>query len=450
MTDFVPIQHYQPKISQIQLFNHVLQNFDEGKGFRDWVFLDPGNGSPRQTYVVEGGCHRRATDTDIKRDVNDWLEKLDSQSHLYKLSSKARSSLTEYIILNSKRSAPMQSVRNIGWASEPGKFFNRLPWDMIEIHGDPLTHIKEHCPTFQEILERFTSPNQVPAFVAWIGSIMGDTQDRTQRGCILYGDGRNGKSSILRMLGSAFGSAMRNKECYKPGKQSSFYTDGIESARIICYAEVDDSGMYNDPFIKGVIGSDPIEVNRKGIPQFVVTPSCKVICATNKLPQIKNREAERRRWVFCDIAAYTGKNNPNYQEILNAEAQHIISAATRLYQSGDALIGSDIKVDGEALADVTDVTEANIGAFVDRFFELAPPEGEAWRTGWFLRSEDIANVISGGRHKISRFDVITHIRHRLGINSDIVRIDGKVFRAYKNIRIKQLGLPSCMPAEFGE
>ena len=128
----------------------------------------------------------------------------------------------------------------------------------------------------------------------------------------------------------------------------------------------------------------------------------------------------------------------------------MISAATRLYQSGQYMIGSDIQVDAEALSEVTDISEANVGAFVERFFELAPMGGEAWRGGWYLRSEDVANVISSGRHKISRSEVMGYIKHRLGINSEVVFINGKTIRCYKNIKVRTIGIPGCGPAEFGE
>ena len=112
MTDFVPIQYFQPKIAQIQLFNHVLQNFDAGKGFRNWVFMDPCDGIERQIYVIEDGCYKRSTPGEIRRDVNNWLEKLDPQSHLYKMGSRTRTSLTDYIVLNSTRTDKLNTVKN--------------------------------------------------------------------------------------------------------------------------------------------------------------------------------------------------------------------------------------------------------------------------------------------------------------------------------------------------
>jgi hypothetical protein len=94
------------------------------------------------------------------------------------------------------------------------------------------------------------------------------------------------------------------------GKGDKFATDGMERARIIAFADVNDKDLFVDALVKGMIGGDSIEINAKSVRQFQSRPKAKMIACTNVMPNIRDNIAEKRRWIFCSVAGFDGITDP--------------------------------------------------------------------------------------------------------------------------------------------
>ena len=396
---------------------------------RKWYFLDNGEGERVPHVLDKDNTLKRKVVDELFRDVSDYCKHCDIGSVFYHWNAKTIREATQFIVQKSTQILNYDDIQILCWKSDTDMAFHRMKFDRIDV-VEPWEHVKANCPVFSEFLSRFVNQQQARSFLAFVGSILGDKKNKTQRGLILFGEGRNGKSTFLRMLDDSIGDACRYKECSKEGKTHAFQSDGIERARVLIYADVEDKNLFSDPMTKGIIGSDKMEINRKKICQFVVKPRAKVIACTNKMPNIRDSIAETRRWVFCEIDQYVGVADPDYQEKFNAESRDVLSACAAAYESTNYMTGSDIKVDNEAMAEVTAMADAAVEYFVKKFFIL----GDDHR----FASSELAPLLAGSKARLSAERVTRYMRKNMKLSTSMtIKIAGVPVRGYKGAKLNE-------------
>ncbi len=390
---------------------------------RKWYFVDDGTGARIPHVLADDNTIRRKVPAELCRDIAEYCQYSDPASVQYKWSFTKLMAVTDFVIANSRSVISYDSVKIIAWKSDPDVAFHRLPFDRCDVGEDPLATIMHKAPIFWEFLSRFKFERQAVAYCQWLGSVICDLDNKIHRGVILYGEGRNGKSTQLRFLDHILGESVRYKNC---GDKTDFKTDGIENCRIVAYADVGNTSIFTDATTKGLIGGDKIEINRKGVPQFQVRPRAKVIACTNKIPKIRDSIAETRRWIYCDIDGFEGETDPEYQAKCNAEAEIVVGCCAAMFDARRS--GADIDTDPEALEEVISMTQAGVEYFCKRNFE---PDKDG-----FVRNCDIAALI--GKQSKRRFDhqtVGTFLRKKYKCQSATRRIDKEVFRGQSGIRL---------------
>lgn len=394
---------------------NVVDNWTDGVEEQlehQWVFVETSRGK-RVPHIVTNNRTLQEMDVSVlAREISVYIKSLDPLASQRKWSTRTIGDCANFIVMSSRITLKLESVARIAWLDEPVWTFARLPFNRAMVVGDPVATMVDACPVFSEFISRFDSTKQAIAFCAWVGSLILDRENKIHRGVILYGEGRNGKSTFLNFLRRLFDSSMIYKNC---GTKDSFKTDGMERARILAFADVNNRDLFVDALIKGLIGGDNIEINAKKERQFQSRPLAKVIACTNMMPNIKDNVAEKRRWVFCSVAAFAGQSDAMYQQKLDSESELVMACCCEIFEQN--IQGNDFPVDEECLAVVTDSAEFDVSYFCDLHFvrdkDAAP-----------FPSRNIAALRTVTKSKLSHERIIKYLIKHYGATCGLKRIFG--------------------------
>ncbi len=246
--------------------------------------------------------------------------------------------------------------------STPGLAFHRLPFDA------PPEFPKAEPVRFEEFLSRCSQPE---ALCAFIGSLFFPDADRQQY-LYLYGEGNDGKGSLLRMLFSLLGSSAAALQ--PKGKDDRFWNMKVYGKRLVMFPDCDDMKFFSGPDFKSLTGNDPIYFEEKGRMGFSDIPTCKIIAASNHKPNITSQRSDLRRLIFVEVKPVSeGSLLPNYDRMMLDEAETIVRTCKASYlracpENGTIACFTANEVAFEAEGDY-------LGLF-DKYFEAADPELE--------------------------------------------------------------------------
>jgi hypothetical protein len=205
--------------------------------------------------------------------------------------------------------------------STPGLAFRRLPFDA------PPEFVDEACPRFQEFLSRCSQPVAVAAF---LGSLFYPDADRQQY-LYFYGEGQDGKGSLLRMLYRLLGSACQSLQPKKGDDR--FWNMKTYGKRLVMFPDCDDFRFFASPEFKSLTGNDPIFFEEKGRSGFTDIPMCKLIAASNHRPNISSQKSDLRRLIYVEVAPVVEMDLvPNYEDLLFAEAEAIVRVCKATFE----------------------------------------------------------------------------------------------------------------------
>jgi putative DNA primase/helicase len=168
--------------------------------------------------------------------------------------------------------------------------------------ADLLTKIVEipyqseaQCSRFERFLcEVFSNDEELVAFVQRaIGySLTGDTSE--QCFLILYGNGANGKSTVLRVIGELLGdyATVASTETFVSRRHQGPSNDlaRLHGARFVSAVETTEGAALNEGFVKAVTGGDRILARYLFCEHFVFVPQFKLLLAVNHKPQIRGTD----------------------------------------------------------------------------------------------------------------------------------------------------------------
>lgn len=203
--------------------------------------------------------------------------------------------------------------------SEPGLAFHRLPFDIEDVENPVM-------PVFEELLGRASSPD---ALCAFIGSIFSPKADRQQY-LWIYGAGENGKSSLMRFLGSLLGPAYHADEVEM--SRDKYWTSAFVGRRLVAFPDCNSPCFPRSARFKGLTGSDAIRIEGKYDKAFSTTLDCKFMFLSNEELIISGEKADTRRAIYVKLAPISGRPDPKYDEKLLGEAKSIIAHCLAVYK----------------------------------------------------------------------------------------------------------------------
>lgn len=175
-------------------------------------------------------------------------------------------------------------------------------------------------------------------------AITGETKEQIM--FIWNGDGSNGKGvlmNLLRKMFKDFCGSLSQDSLLKKKEATSINPTVAEALtkRIAFLSEFNRNAQLDTALVKSLTGQDDVQVRELYKNHVTMNPNCKIIAATNFLPQIDWTDyAMRRRVVIIPFnAIFAGKNcDPNLESKLLEEQEGIfkllVDQAKRYYQEG--------------------------------------------------------------------------------------------------------------------
>ncbi|MBS0950230.1 hypothetical protein JK159_07625 [Weissella minor] len=148
--------------------------------------------------------------------------------------------------------------------------------------------------------------DEVQTLSEWFGYMFFNDMATMNNIVFVQGTGGNGKSTLLRVLASAFGQYASGYSISQlSGHEGDRYLDDLATKQANIIAESDPYITENGlNLIKLLTGGDPIGANPKGKKAYTFTNTAKFIVSANyNLPTIENEPEFRRRFVLLNASA---------------------------------------------------------------------------------------------------------------------------------------------------
>jgi hypothetical protein len=261
-----------------------------------------------------------------------------------------------------------------------------LAWHLLDIDTDPdredlngistgiseaeefsLAFLKEHCPHWHEQLTRMTSRL---GFLAYIGSVL-DLSAKPQQYLWLYGDGQDGKSSILKVLKKIFGSTAIATDWQD--RPNNFFTSRLESRRLLLVDEEPDGTCVQSDLWRRLTGADTIMIEPKGQHAYEIENNMLIIVGSNNRPSTKARKSDLRRLIISELTSFDRPKDAKFDDLLLEEIGPFLSLCQRLWREfkGKAELAP---VDDEMTRTNLDEVYAPIADFVRSNFNIFASE----------------------------------------------------------------------------
>lgn len=150
---------------------------------------------------------------------------------------------------------------------------------------------------FQLFLDQ-TSPVEQQSIIMWIGSLLDSTSNRRQY-LHLYGDGAEGKSTLIEALNIAFAGQTVGVTARQ--LQSAHFGPELEGKRLYIFSDENNSTFFSSGAFKSLTGDNNMTVNPKGQPVRTIRLIGKAVVCSNNEAQIEDNHADKTRIISVKL-----------------------------------------------------------------------------------------------------------------------------------------------------
>ncbi|NOP83145.1 hypothetical protein HNV23_27140 [Bacillus paranthracis] len=152
-----------------------------------------------------------------------------------------------------------------------------------------------------EFLGNVLDPQEVQFVFEWIGYCMIKGYD-IQKFVFLYGDGDNGKSTLINLISLILGQNNVSSVSLRSLQTERFSRVQLYNKLFNSVADISDDFYDSSDFIKALTGDDSIMVEYKGRDGFMMRNFAKLMFSCNKLPSFKdNTNGLNRRVIILPM-----------------------------------------------------------------------------------------------------------------------------------------------------
>ena len=193
------------------------------------------------------------------------------------------------------------------------------------------------CPNFLATLDRFVPDRETQVFLqTHFGSMLSGFIGHLFLP-ILFGDGSNGKSTIVNAImfsiGEDFAMSLDPAIVTSDGSKweksdQSYHLAALNGKRMLVLNELQEASGLRAPMMKRLISSDPIAARRPYEMPINFKPSHKAIMLTNHLPKIQSHDSgtsRRLALVKFDVQIAENQDNKAYGKVLESESSGIFN-----------------------------------------------------------------------------------------------------------------------------
>lgn len=247
---------------------------------------------------------------------------------------------------------------------------------------------------------RFLSPVlNANALCAYIGSFFYENSS-LQQYLWLYGEGMNGKSTILRFIERLLGQSYWVDQ---PDSLLSnrFGTSSLLGKRVCAFPDCNDQKFVTSSGFKSLTGADDVRIERKNKMPFKAKLTTKFIISSNEKPMISGQKADIRRIIFCQLPEIHERDiRADFEDCLWKERAGFIEHCMCMYEELSDQLGR-VRCSTEAVEKIAEENSQDdiFELYCARVFEIDEHKKGA---GW----------VSAGEFKV--------ILENLGIKSNIM------------------------------
>lgn len=208
------------------------------------------------------------------------------------------------------RVTKVDAIRSFEFADGKNYVTHRIPFTHDPTRQFGLLDIddkttQERFP-YIEFLSRCSSPKQLNAF---IGSIFCD-ESYLQQYVILWGNGGDGKGTLIRSLGKLLDQAFHvdNFEF-----MNQFWTSSFIGKRLIVFPDNNNQKVMQSGLFKQLTGGDDIRMEIKNGETFTQKLNAKFLVTSNFAPILKMDKADQRRAIVIHVDPVKGDMSPSYE-----------------------------------------------------------------------------------------------------------------------------------------
>ena len=188
-----------------------------------------------------------------------------------------------------------------------------IEFDRIPVTYDPIAYNSNVDKLLNRVF--LTDREVMDLFEEMLGSCLIKTA-RYQKAFMLFGNGSNGKSTILNMIKKMLG--INNYACIELDKLcDKFNTAELEHKLANIGDDVNNTTIKDSGTLKKLFSGDSLLVQRKGERPFTLAPYATNIFSANELPRSFDKTLGfYRRWCFIGFNAKFSKNDEDYDPLI--------------------------------------------------------------------------------------------------------------------------------------
>jgi len=144
------------------------------------------------------------------------------------------------------------------------------------------------CPLWERTLREIfpsqgATDHRIEVLQEFIGYSLMPSYHRFEAFSIFFGDGRNGKSTVLEVVGALLGAA-NTSEVPLDAFSNGFCLAGMFGRLANIAADMPRMAKVQEGMLKQLVSGEPVQVNRKYREPVTMRPTAKLIFATNYVP----------------------------------------------------------------------------------------------------------------------------------------------------------------------
>jgi putative DNA primase/helicase len=193
------------------------------------------------------------------------------------------------------------------------------------------------CPLFRATLEKFLPDAEVRTFLLrHFGSALTGVITHLKLP-ILYGLGRNGKSTITNALAFVLGpeycvtldaEVLTDDGSKRKASDRLYHVASLHGMRFVIVNELEENCLLRGPQLKALVSSDKLTGRRPYEMPFSFWPSHKIVMLTNHKPRLRSTDdgtMRRLALVPFEVQIQPGEDDKAFGEKLKAEAAGILN-----------------------------------------------------------------------------------------------------------------------------
>lgn len=299
---------------------------------------------------------------------------------------------------------------SFAWKKYEGLTFNRFDFEI----GD------EPTPLFDDFLARIETNRE--AFMAFVWSLF-VREDRGHQYLWIFGEGQDGKGSIVRLLNRLLQGAFVALDA-----KDKYWLASCVGKRLGAFNDMVDVTFPMRSQFKQVTGQDPVNIEQKYKKSYSTVLDTKFIFTTNKELQITGQTSDIRRCIMARMTKNPHRPRDDYEEKLWAERAGILHKCRLVYEAMMIEHGA-VVVDQEAARDLAEVSELKFQVMFEKQFVSVE---DSWMTRVAVRRHLVdsrGNPLSNHEH--SEFK--EWMKRTQGVIEKKITDDGKTLKVYQGL-----------------